>query len=75
MFCLVFLSPDDADLPALKVEYDELHKCMLDVGFSMEEVDAIVGVLAAVLHIGNITFAPNDSDFAVISSPKVIDLR
>lgn len=48
---------------------------MRDVGFTLEEIDSIVGVLAIVLHIGNMTFIPNDSDFAQISSLETLNIR
>lgn len=45
---------------------------MHDVGFSAAEMEHVIGVLAAVLHIGNVTFAPNDCDFAAVTSPAVV---
>ncbi len=63
----------DTDLAALQVEWAELTQGMRDVGFSETELDAVVGVLAAVLHIGNLTFTPSEHDFATISSPAVIE--
>ena len=57
----------------LREFYQELMEAMREVGFTPDDNDHLHAVVAAVLHLGNITYAAAGThDPASISSPKAV---
>lgn len=49
-----------------KKQYDELVNAMDLVGFSDEEEDNLFSIIAAVLHMGNVTFEMDDNEASFV---------
>ncbi|XP_052813336.1 myosin-IIIb-like isoform X3 [Mya arenaria] len=54
-------SPDVVTLSANRVKFKAIQHCFDIIGFKHEEVSSIFGVIAAILHIGNIDFVEKSS--------------
>ncbi|KAL4217322.1 Myosin-IIIa [Mactra antiquata] len=65
-------------LSANRVKFKAIQHCFNIIGFKEDEVSSIFGVIAAILHAGNIEFVDKQSeghtgDGVVISDTKIID--
>lgn len=49
-----------------KKQYDELVNAMDLVGFTDEEEDNLFSIIAAVLHMGNVTFEMDDNEASFV---------
>lgn len=58
-----------------KREYDVLFQQMQDAGFGGPELDGVISVLAVVLHLGNLDFAPRRSDKPAAGGNQFFDLE
>ncbi|KAL8615976.1 hypothetical protein ACOMHN_034652 [Nucella lapillus] len=58
------------NLPMLHEQYEDLVNAMDMVGFTDEEQEDMFTVIAAVLHLGNVTFDMDDSDAAMVKDPN-----
>jgi myosin I len=54
-------STDDA------MAFKETKECLTSIGLDEQDQKAVFGMVAAVLHLGNIQFVPNDHDVATIA--------
>ena len=64
--CLTVAGMDDAK------EFDEVLDAMNCLGFSESDQRWIFETVAAVLLLGNLTFKPNEKDFATIANPEIL---
>lgn len=49
-----------------KKQYDELVNAMDLVGFTDEEEDNLFSIIAAILHMGNVTFEMDDDEASFV---------
>lgn len=54
-------SSDDAEA------FKETKECLTSIGLDEQDQKAVFGMVAAVLHLGNIQFVPNNQDIATIA--------
>lgn len=58
-----------------KKSFAETKACLESIGLDEEDQKSVFGMVAAVLHLGNIQFEANDHDVAVISESSKQSLR
>lgn len=52
-----------------RAEFNMVRGALETLNFTEEECEAVWGVVAAVLHLGNITFTSNDDGHATLTDP------
>ena len=65
--------PAADDIPKYKQEWKEVVESLRSVGFLDSEIQSIVAVVAAVLHLGELKFSENDDREGVVSTPEVLE--
>lgn len=63
----------DADEMDDEKEYKETLEAMRTIGMQEAEIDAVLAVVSAILHLGNINFDENDREVAFIKDTRILD--
>ncbi|XP_063309213.1 myosin-IIIa [Pelobates fuscus] len=71
------IEQDFMNNPFYKTQFDLIEQCFKVIGFTLEELESVYSVLAAILNVGNIDFASVASEHQIdkshISNPEVLE--
>lgn len=68
-------TPDIVSLSANRVRFKAIQHCFDIIGFKPEEVSCIYGILAAILHTGNIEFQDRESEVYAGDAVEVANME